>query len=46
MMCKKKQFKEKGLEYEGDFLWRSDFDNYARISGVFWVKSNDNEKYG
>ena len=38
------QFAENGDPYAGMFLIKSDLDNYARATGVFWKK--DNKKPG
>jgi len=32
------QFKYGGHEYEGTFLWRSDFDNYPRLTGLIFER--------
>jgi hypothetical protein len=32
------QFKDGGHEYEGTFLWRSDFDNYPRLTGLIFER--------
>lgn len=32
---------EKGIEYEGTFLWRGDLDNYGRLSGFIYIKGTN-----
>lgn len=40
------RFKEKGIEYEGEFIWSSDFDNYPRISGYIKIKGKETNNPG
>jgi hypothetical protein len=34
------QFTDNTIIYEGLFLWRSDLDNYGRITGQYWPKDD------
>jgi hypothetical protein len=40
------RFKEKGVEYECEFTWSSDFDNYPRISGYVEIKGKETDNPG
>ncbi len=40
------RFKENRKEYEGTFLWRSDLDNYGRLSGFIYQKNGGTNKPG
>ena len=40
------KFKENGIEYEGEFIWFSDFDNYPRISGFIKIKGSETNTPG
>ncbi len=39
-------FREKGIEYEGTFLWRGDLDNFGRLSGFIYIKGTQPDKPG
>jgi hypothetical protein len=39
-------FWEKGVEYEGTFLWRGDLDNFGRLSGFIYAKGTFPDKPG
>jgi hypothetical protein len=36
------RFRENGREFEGTFLWRSDLDNYPRLSGFISERGKTN----
>lgn len=40
------RFIENKKEYEGSFLWRSDLDNYGRLSGYIYLKNNSTKSPG
>lgn len=40
------RFVENKKEYEGTFLWRSDLDNYGRLSGYIYLKNNSTKSPG
>ena len=40
------RFKENKIEYEGTFLWRSDLDNYGRLSGFIYQKNGVTQNPG
>jgi hypothetical protein len=40
------RFTEDKLEYEGTFLWRSDLDNYGRLSGYIYLKNGNTKTPG
>lgn len=40
------RFIEDKLEYEGTFLWRSDLDNYGRLSGYIYLKNGSTTNPG
>jgi len=40
------RFVENKKEYEGTFLWRSDLDNYGRLSGYIYLKNNSTKTPG
>ncbi len=40
------RFTENKSEYEGTFLWRSDLDNYGRLSGYIYLKNGSTKTPG
>jgi hypothetical protein len=40
------RFTENKSEYEGTFLWRSDLDNYGRLSGYIYLKNSNTDNPG
>ncbi|MBB4821643.1 hypothetical protein PSGK_12165 [Pseudomonas solani] len=39
-------FKRNGHEYQGTMLWRTDWDNYARVSGYIYRPGQQTDKPG